>query len=290
MSILHIKALMETDLPVGPKFTAVAFASHANQDGGSIYPAIARVAMLTSRSPRQIERDVAKLLKAGVLVLESSRRGGRSKSAEYRLDSQAIDRHRRGGPAYRSSSGKRGKWPEGITDPGVAVSSQNDDADVIIRPPNSCVDPGPLPGKPVAEVEELGRPWRQPPTSETGNLDVGDSRSVGNNPEQPKDKTSPSASLRPTRPERRPAGDGNYSVIKRIALDLLEEGVGSGSAGEFAIETEADLVEAVKCRCAALQIEYGDREGVPLHIVHRACAAARCAKVVGRLPRTRVRP
>jgi hypothetical protein len=60
-----------------------------------------------------------------------------------------------------------------------------------------------------------------------------------------------------------PKGD-NFHVIKRLAIEILATTNLRGG----------DLVEAVKSRCAVLQIDYGLSEKVPCQVVGRACGCA----------------
>jgi hypothetical protein len=64
---------------------------------------------------------------------------------------------------------------------------------------------------------------------------------------------------------REPADDGNYSVIRRVALGLLET---------HSFDDEADFRAAVKDSCARLHIDYGGDPDVEVAVVSKACASA----------------
>ena len=92
----------------------------------------------------------------------------------------------------------------------------------------------------------------------------------GGSPDQYRDqstdqKDKPAAAPRFSAQAREPNGNGNYRVIQRVAMDLLNQ-------RQF--DSENDLVDAVKWACADRCIDYGAHPDVGTHVVHRACASA----------------
>lgn len=79
-----------------------------------------------------------------------------------------------------------------------------------------------------------------------------------------KDRTlAPTPSF--TRQAKEPNG-GNFFVIRKIAIEVLEDA--DGALAGF------DFVERVKQKCADLQIDYGRADGVSVAVVQRACDSA----------------
>ena len=71
-----------------------------------------------------------------------------------------------------------------------------------------------------------------------------------------------------------PAADGNFSVARRLAIEVLTTRRSPSRGEELLIESEGDLIEAVKIECARLWIAYGHEEGVRPNVVQDACGAA----------------
>ena len=67
MSVKMMSAVYDSDLEKSVKAIALAYADHADDDGGSIYPATSRVSWKTGYSERQVRRATAQLKKMGVL-------------------------------------------------------------------------------------------------------------------------------------------------------------------------------------------------------------------------------
>lgn len=62
--------------PASLKLVALALADHAADDGGSVYPAVDRVAEWACMTPRQARRLITELIDAGVVHVVGARRGG----------------------------------------------------------------------------------------------------------------------------------------------------------------------------------------------------------------------
>ena len=91
------------------------------------------------------------------------------------------------------------------------------------------------------------------------------------------------AAAPPREHAKEPNANGNFKVIHRLALDLLEQ---------QSFDSEGDLRAAVKHACAEKNIDYGDHPAVDVDVVTRACASA-AARFRGRQltarPRQRAR-
>jgi hypothetical protein len=77
-----------------------------------------------------------------------------------------------------------------------------------------------------------------------------------------------------------PNDDGNYAVIEKLAIVLLQEHGGRVDRFE---DGESGFREALKWRCAALGIVYGGHPEVPPDVTARACASARVIVLRARL-------
>jgi MarR-like DNA-binding transcriptional regulator SgrR of sgrS sRNA len=73
--------------------TLVCLASHANDEGKSCFPSVARVARMTRRSERTIERSIAALEKDGWLVV--NRGGGRGNVSSYTINVKRLKERQR---------------------------------------------------------------------------------------------------------------------------------------------------------------------------------------------------
>lgn len=90
----------------------------------------------------------------------------------------------------------------------------------------------------------------------------------------PEERTSAAAAPRHALAEA-PNQNGNYKVIEALACTLRKAGfweVGEGI--RFDIQSEAELVCAVKDVCAQQRIVYSSHPDVEVDTVHRACASA----------------
>lgn len=104
---------------------AACLADVANDDGTSIWPSVAYMAWLMGRSERQIQTCMQKLREAGVLVVVSGGKGGRSKSTEYRMIEESLPKRERWKnhaestwfkrPRKRPASGKTIRRPDAIS-------------------------------------------------------------------------------------------------------------------------------------------------------------------------------
>jgi Helix-turn-helix domain len=72
---------------------------------------------------------------------------------------------------------------------------------------------------------------------------------------------------------RAPAADGNFKAVVRLAHDVMD-------ATGRKEPTDPDLIEALKQRCADIDIDYGRNPAVALDVVHRALNCAYMQRVV----------
>lgn len=96
MSVRMMALVWELDLPKPEKFLALALADFADDDGGNIYPSVARLAWKTSDSTRNVRRLLRRLEESGLLVIVQRGGGrfgftGRGITTLYRLDPTKAD-------------------------------------------------------------------------------------------------------------------------------------------------------------------------------------------------------
>jgi biotin operon repressor len=70
MSVKVMGLVWDTDLPRDEKFILLAYADHADHDGGNIYPSIATIARKTGYSERSVQAITRKLEQIGTMRLD----------------------------------------------------------------------------------------------------------------------------------------------------------------------------------------------------------------------------
>lgn len=87
MSVKVMGLVWDAQIERGMKFILLAYADHADHEGGNIYPAIETIARKTGYDERSVQRLTSNLEQAGYLVLEgdSNRAGGVGKSTRWRI-------------------------------------------------------------------------------------------------------------------------------------------------------------------------------------------------------------
>jgi AraC-like DNA-binding protein len=82
---VHVSSLVYSRLFGGAsiKLVALKLADHANDDGGSIYPSIARVAAECELSERQVQRILRDMVSRGLLRVDGDAKGGRGHPTRY---------------------------------------------------------------------------------------------------------------------------------------------------------------------------------------------------------------
>lgn len=68
MSVKIMGSVFDSHLERDKKFILLAFADHADHDGGTIYPSIATIARKTGYSERQVQRITASLINDGIMI------------------------------------------------------------------------------------------------------------------------------------------------------------------------------------------------------------------------------
>ena len=76
MSVTVMSFVWKLPIPHDEKFILLAYADHANDDGGSIFPAVLTVAKKTSYSKRSVQEITRKLQKRGLLLSNGKGRHG----------------------------------------------------------------------------------------------------------------------------------------------------------------------------------------------------------------------
>ncbi len=88
MSGRLVSAVFNSDLPSWLKPYAAAYATFAAEDGSRVYPSIARVAKMVSKSERSTQRAIHVLRDRGVLVLEVG--AGHHRAPRYQFRALAL--------------------------------------------------------------------------------------------------------------------------------------------------------------------------------------------------------
>lgn len=90
MSVGVMSLIWTRAIPTNPKIVLLKLADHANDDGRNVYPSIERIAAECSLSERTVQRIMAELRKAGVVVVEREGGKGRGDPTLYRIDLEAV--------------------------------------------------------------------------------------------------------------------------------------------------------------------------------------------------------
>lgn len=67
--------------------------------------------------------------------------------------------------------------------------------------------------------------------------------------------------------------DDNYHIVAKLAFDLAEQGWWEFHGQRFSIETESELILALKDECARLRIDRGNHREVDSDVIYRAAAS-----------------
>lgn len=87
MSVRVMSIVWESELERSHKFVLLAYADHADDEGGGIFPALGRIAWKTSYSIRQVRRITRELEAAGIMIEEGKSKYG---TTVYRIDVTAL--------------------------------------------------------------------------------------------------------------------------------------------------------------------------------------------------------
>ncbi len=105
MSVKVMGLIWDCDLPPNHKLVLLAYADHADHDGGNIWPAVDRIASKTSYSKRQVQRTTAELVDAGHLARDGKGPKGTNK---YRIPLENL-------PLYGGGDNMTPPDAEGVT-------------------------------------------------------------------------------------------------------------------------------------------------------------------------------
>ena len=84
MSVRQLARVWEYQFSKGEQSVMLSMADHANDEGGSIFPSVARIAWKTDYSKRQVQRIIGALTESGILIL--TQKETRRRPREYRID------------------------------------------------------------------------------------------------------------------------------------------------------------------------------------------------------------
>lgn len=98
----------DLDLPHDQQAVLLAYADHADHEGGSVRPSIALIAWKTGYSHRMVQKMTAELIEAGILESVTQRTGGRGITTEYRINLEAGRRK----PPFREQSANKKDEPQ----------------------------------------------------------------------------------------------------------------------------------------------------------------------------------
>ncbi len=85
MSVKVMAWVWDQDMPVKEKFVLLAYADHADHEGGSIFPANKTIAKKTGYSVRSIQRITTRLEESGYLVADGRNVGGRNRANHWKM-------------------------------------------------------------------------------------------------------------------------------------------------------------------------------------------------------------
>lgn len=88
MSAKIMGAVWDLNIDQGMKLVLLAYADHADHDGGNIFPSIAKIAEKTGYSERTVQRMTSSLAKEGYLIPITTRKGGRSGTTHWKIPFQ----------------------------------------------------------------------------------------------------------------------------------------------------------------------------------------------------------
>lgn len=85
MSVKVMAWVWDQDMPVKEKFVLLAYADHADHEGGSIFPANETIANKTGYSVRSIQRITRRLEETGYMIADGENVGGRNRSNRWKI-------------------------------------------------------------------------------------------------------------------------------------------------------------------------------------------------------------
>src|SRR6266850_242122 len=85
MSVKQMGLVWELNLPHNEAWVLMAYADHADDEGGHVFPSIGKIAWKTGYKERQVQNIVRSLESKGLLQLVTHRIGGRGILPLYQL-------------------------------------------------------------------------------------------------------------------------------------------------------------------------------------------------------------
>ena len=238
------RAVWHAELPQSLKMTLLALVFFARPGERGMYPGVRRLAWMIGKNARHVTADLTTLVGRGILVPLTARTGRRSTVYELNLDNLPP------------------RVPLEVSEPG----HQHQGSDPANPDPSVGVEASPtltkVTGNPDAGVAATL-------TLATRNPDASVTPFIERRSTDVRTKSRTAAAPRFSDQAKAPTDDGNYRVICKVVRELLETGTYEDDA------QTSDLVEATKCRCAALGIDYGRHPDVDLRVVYGAIVSER---------------
>lgn len=240
MSIKAMNWVWECSKTIGTdRLVLLAIADRASDEGMDAWPSIGTLAKKTRLHVRTVQRCIRNVEALGELEIRTKEGTHGTNVYIVRMDALALQSSSRSNPRRPPLPRQRaggGKLPPG----------------------GGSAGGGAAPAPPPPGTSATGVVAPPPPDSS------GTSRTTSTS----FSKTAAS----PRALSRDPNTAGNYRVIEKLAIDVLnDEG----------FETDSDFHAALKSRCARLGIAYGPPDE-DADVVHRACASAKVKRMVGR--------
>lgn len=85
MSVKIMGLVWDLDIDRDEKYILLAYADHADHEGGNIRPSVDLIARKTGVSKRTVQRHTRSLQDAGYLIPEGGQKGGRGRTARWRI-------------------------------------------------------------------------------------------------------------------------------------------------------------------------------------------------------------
>lgn len=83
MSVKIMGQVYDADLPRNEKSILLAYADHADHEGGNVYPSVGRVAWKTGYDERQVQRITKSLIKKKILIPDGQ---GKNRTNRYKIE------------------------------------------------------------------------------------------------------------------------------------------------------------------------------------------------------------
>lgn len=152
MSVKMMGLVWDCNLPSNEKYILLAYADHADHDGGNIFPAVSRVAWKTGYDERTIQRATKQLIEKGVLVPDGKGKRGTNR---YRIEVSCL-------PEREEYDPRQNVTP-------VKMSPQNGQN---VTPRGGTVSPEPSVNHPIEPSSCDDEKWGQIQTAYQNNITI----------------------------------------------------------------------------------------------------------------------